>query len=162
MAPGRVRTATSPKCKIHSISVLLPSLPLGAGIFVPEQMGKAVSELRTPTLPALVLLWVPDKGSLSVYLILFFPVSTQGLGYSAFPPYFSWCQRSLCRLQVGSLVRDSLLPCTFSSMTPSCFWPGDCTSFSGSIESQVLSPKCLLLLFSFFLPWNPCYLSPAS
>lgn len=146
----------------HFCSAALP--PLGCcNLFVPEQMGKAVSELRTPTLPALVLLWVPDKGSLSVYLIFFFPVSNQAwVIVLSHRTYFSWCQCSLCRLQVGSLVRGSLLPCTFSSMTPSCFWPGDCTSFSGSSESQVLSPKCLPLLFSFFLPVIPAYLSPAS
>lgn len=63
-------TAASPNCKIHSISVL-PSLPLGAAISVPEQMGKAFSELGTLTLPVLVLLWVPGKGSLSVYTLFF-------------------------------------------------------------------------------------------
>lgn len=63
-------TAASPNCKIHSISVL-PSLPLGAAISVPEQPGKAFSELRTPTLLALVRLWVPGKDSLSVYILVF-------------------------------------------------------------------------------------------
>lgn len=55
----------------------------------------------------------------------------------------------------------SLFPCTLSSTTPSWFWPGDCTSISGSDESQVLSPKCLFLYFSS-LPLLQSMLSPAS
>lgn len=55
MAPGRgMGTAASPNCKVHSISVPLP-LPLGAAVSLPEQMGKAISELSTP-LRAIVLL----------------------------------------------------------------------------------------------------------
>lgn len=167
MAPERVGTAASPNCKIHSTSVLLPSLPLGAAIPLCLSKWERQSLSSVPQLfPAPVLLWVPGKDSglanhYSVYLNSFLsPVSYLALGPaetwdSAFPLHFSWCQCSPCRLQVGCLVRGSLLPCTFSSMTPSEFWPGDCTSFSGSNKSQVLSPKCLLLVFSPFPPCDP-------
>lgn len=69
----------APNHKIHSTSVTLPSLGC-CYPFVPEQMGEAVSELSTPSLPAPVLLWVPGKDSglanhYSVYLILFSPLS---------------------------------------------------------------------------------------